>query len=119
MRYLALTLSRAGELDEAESLAREALAIKSRIHNEGDLRIAEVKITVAECLTRNGKFVEAETLLLEGFPKIREVRGDDHVFTIEARDTFVALYEAWGKPEEAGKYRAMLRQQPSSDDGRP
>ncbi len=117
MRVLAYCLCQAGKLDEAESLAREVLAVVSRISDADGLSVADAKTTLAECLTAKGMFIEAEPLVLEAFLIYRQIRGDDYVRTTQARDALVALYEAWNKPGEAEKYRAVLSQQPTPESG--
>ena len=36
--------------------------------------------------------------------------GPDDVRTLKAVGRLVELYEAWGKPEKASEYRALLQQ---------
>ncbi len=36
--------------------------------------------------------------------------GDTHPHTQESLNNLIGLYEAWGKPDEAGKWRVKLPQ---------
>ena len=38
----------------------------------------------------------------------QRVLGDDHRSTINSIRSLVRLYEAWGKPDEAAKWRKLL-----------
>ena len=64
-------------------------------------------------LAGQDKFTEAEPLLLDAYNQMK-----DNAETIpnqyrderirEALERIVNLYESWGKPDEAAKYRALL-----------
>ena len=58
---------------------------------------------LGEALTALGRHAEAEPLLLESFEKMKPPRAENRRL---ARERIVALYEAWGKPEKAAKWRA-------------
>jgi len=51
---------------------------------------------------------EAERLLLETFHGHETKLGPEHPHTVDSLKQLVSLYEAWSKPEEAGKWRTML-----------
>ena len=55
-----------------------------------------------------GKYAEAETLLLQVLESKTHVLGQDHHETIQAINYIIELYEAWKKPDKAETYRAML-----------
>ena len=48
------------------------------------------------------------TILLESYPILKEKRGANDKSTIKALNRIIELYEAWSKPEEAAKYKALL-----------
>jgi len=86
---------------EAERVLRPCLALRAE---KGWLRYNAMSL-LGEALTKQGKYAEAEPLLLEGYEKMEPppavaIRRD------EARDRLVALYEAWGKPDQAAAWRA-------------
>ena len=61
------------------------------------------------CLTAEGRYAEAEALLLRAHAGLESSRGRDHERTVEARQRLVALYEAWGRPDRAARWRAGAR----------
>lgn len=95
-----------GEYDEAESLLREALAMRRRQNPEHPLTALNM-VDLAAVLTVRGRFEEAESLLKEALAVIT-LHYDES--SRDVRDTYaglVRLYEAWGEPELAEKYRAL------------
>ena len=57
---------------------------------------------------RLGRHAEAEPLLLDSLASFRRVLGDDHPSIPLAMEMLPLLYEAWGRSEEAERYRAEL-----------
>ena len=55
------------------------------------------------------RFEEAERYLIESYLSIRATRGDDGFFTRRVLRRVIELYEAWGRPDEGAKYRALAR----------
>ncbi len=105
---------------EAEPYLRECLEIRKLALPEGDWRVqdagwqvAHVMSLLGASLTGQGKFAEAEPLLLDAYSQMQdnaetipEDYRDDRIR--EARERIVNLYEAWGKPDQAAKYRVRL-----------
>jgi serine/threonine protein kinase/tetratricopeptide (TPR) repeat protein len=60
------------------------------------------------CLARMGKYEQAEPLLLDTLSKLRASLGEDHPRVRDVITNVIALYDSWGKPEEAAKYRALV-----------
>jgi hypothetical protein len=56
-------------------------------------------------LAAQGRFGEAEELLLAGFQALSEDRGEVSLYAREARDRVIELYERWGRPREAAAFR--------------
>ena len=48
--------------------------------------------------------------MLEALEGRRLKLGDTHPHTLDSITNLIALYEAWGKPEEADKWRAKRAQ---------
>jgi hypothetical protein len=86
---------------EARSFAREAGA-------GSECRVAEIESALGRCLTGLGRFEEAERLLTESARVLQSARGDRYATTQAAMNGLVGLYEAWGKPGEAARYRTSL-----------
>jgi len=70
--------------------------------------VAEIESDLGRCLTGLGRFEEAERLLTESARVLQSARGDRYATTQAAVNGLVGLYEAWGKPGEAARYRASL-----------
>jgi tetratricopeptide (TPR) repeat protein len=96
---------------EAELKLRECLAIRQKIQ-PGDWTTPETKSLLGEALMDQGRFAEAEPLLLSGFEGMRQ-----HAGTIPSREKprlnralerLVRLYESWGKEVEAARWRKEL-----------
>jgi len=107
MTNLAALLSVTHDAPSAEPLIRSALAIYRRSLPEGNWQIIAAESVLGAALTGLGRYAEAERLLLNAYPILKEQRGDVPC----TRDTLrrlVTLYEAWGKPEKAAEYRALL-----------
>ena len=54
---------------------------------------------------RQGRFKEAEAILLAVHDSFARVLGAGHERTRETRRAIVALYERWKKPESAARWR--------------
>jgi serine/threonine protein kinase/tetratricopeptide (TPR) repeat protein len=105
LRNLASVLVAEGKIAEAEADAREAAAIfhaKSPKH----WRSADADSLLGGCFVAQGKFQEAEPLLLKSYPILKADSGDGAKHAEEARQRIVDLYTAWGKPEKAAEFRA-------------
>lgn len=62
----------------------------------------------SEDLIAMGAFEQAESLLLESYPLVEAVYPPQHETRMKAVRRIIALYEAWGKSEEAARWRARL-----------
>jgi serine/threonine protein kinase/tetratricopeptide (TPR) repeat protein len=98
-RNLAVALLRQGKAAEAETNAREALAI-FRAEQPPTWRAADAESVLGACLTAEGRYQEAEPLLLESYPILLKDKGDGAKHAAEARQRISDLYKAWGKPEK-------------------
>jgi hypothetical protein len=61
-------------------------------------------------MTELGHYERAEQLLLAAHGVLRSERGEQQTRTQRAVRRLTMLYEAWGKPEKAAEYRAMLNE---------
>jgi len=99
-------LLQAGESDRAESLARQCVEVRRRSLPAGHWQVAEAQSLLGACLQAQHKFERAEEQLLQSLDALRESRGPSDEHTRTAIRRLGELYEAWGRPLEAAKYRA-------------
>jgi len=114
------TLIEQGEYADAEELLRHCVDIRRLAHGDTDWHTAHVMSLLGASLAGQGKFAEAEPLLLDAYSQMRDNAGtipeehrDDRVR--ESLERIVNLYESWdaadpgkGHADNAAKYRAML-----------
>jgi serine/threonine-protein kinase len=89
----------------AEPLLRESLAVRRTSMPPGHWLVASGESVLGECLVAQRRFPEAEPLLVSGASALREKLGPDHPRAKEAAVRVVALYQSWGKPAEAKRWR--------------
>ena len=56
----------------------------------------------------DGRYAEAEALLLSAESRVREARGVASGAVADQRKRLVALYKLWHKPAEAAKWQERL-----------
>lgn len=105
-----------GNCEAVLPVLNECLAIRRAHVPEGHWRIAEVDCRLGACLTALGRYEEAAPLLTEGYPIIAEQRGAQHRITRGVLKEVIQLYEQWGKPDEAARWRDMESPDPSDAD---
>ena len=59
---------------------------------------------------KQGDYDQAEPLLLKAVEGRRHRLGDTHPHSLQSWDHLIGLYEAWGKQEEANKWRTKFQQ---------
>lgn len=97
-----------GELDVAEENAHRALRIFEQILPPDHWRIAVARALLGSSLAGQGRFAEAEPLLLESHPQIRNAKGAGSFYTRNVIEDLVDLYRQWGRLAKAEEYRALL-----------
>ncbi|MEM1448127.1 MAG: tetratricopeptide repeat protein [Planctomycetota bacterium] len=105
---LGLVRLESGDLTAARTLLERALAIRRKALPAGHWQTANTAGVLGECLTRLGDHGTAEPLLVEAVDGTRRTLGDGDFRTRENLARLVALYEAWGRPDDAGPWRAVL-----------
>ena len=105
---LAEILLAEGDAAAAEPVLRESLAILHKSLPEAHWMTGETESALAGCLTRLGRYEEAETLAVRSYQAIARVRGNDDPYAVGALERVIQLYEAWGKPDKIAEYRAAL-----------
>ncbi|MCZ6688142.1 MAG: tetratricopeptide repeat protein [Planctomycetota bacterium] len=108
MITLAKALLLSGGLEEAEHLGREAVGYADEALPDSDTRRWYYRVELGAVLTAAGKFAQAEKLLIEALSKLAGLQGKNHRLTRRAALVLVDLSTAWGKPEKAAEYRALL-----------
>lgn len=102
-------LLKSGHPNEAHEAAGRAVGIFRRSQDQDSKPLASSEAVLGACLVALRRFAEAEPLLLRSHgvyttnyrhdPDVRGILGD-----------LVSLYDAWGKPEKAAQYRAILKE---------
>jgi serine/threonine-protein kinase len=103
---LGLVLINSGKPAQAEPYLREALTIRSTINSKGHPQVAAASGLLGECLTKQKRYREAESLLVESYNDLESSLGEQNSLIIEAQQRLVKLYEDWGKPNLAARYRS-------------
>jgi tetratricopeptide (TPR) repeat protein len=89
--------------DEAEEALREVLEVRRAASRP----VPYTSSLLGGCLVGQSQFEEAESLLIPGWPPLSRSR----FLTPDARDRvlerIIALYEAWGKPDQAAAWRLL------------
>lgn len=101
-------------LEELESIRRWRLETTLAENGAEDFDTGCLRGELGDCLTRMARYAEAEEQLLEAHRVLDATVGADHMRTIRAVRALVDLYEAWGKPEKATRWRAKLPE-PAAD----
>jgi eukaryotic-like serine/threonine-protein kinase len=95
----------------AESLARDALAVREKQSPDDWLTYATRSLLVTSLLSQK-KYAEAEPLLLHGYEglKARELKIPAYArnTVTEAGEWIVKLYDGWGKKEKAVEWGKRL-----------
>ncbi len=110
MNALGILLAETGRDEEAASLHQSALAIRRNALGNEDPIVVDSLVSLGECLTRMERFEESEDKLLSALAVLKHAPGEKPVRTLEVVRGLVALYEAWGKPDKAAEYRAILQE---------
>src|SRR5262249_26300624 len=96
---------------ESEPILRECLAIRETLQPD-DWLTFNTRSMLGRSLLGQGKYAEAEPLIVSGYDgmKAREqkIPGMAKNRLGAAADRIVRLYEAWGKPDEADKWRRKV-----------
>jgi len=112
LELIARIMLRRGKLAEAETLLLECLDIRSRVLPSDHWMIASGKSWLGMTLTRQGRYAEAEPLLLDGYTGVQDDDRTPSYCKGPALQWVIELYEAWGKPDNAAKWRAKAPRDP-------
>ena len=101
-----LALARMGEVRQGEKDLREAVRLRVTSLPKDHCWVALANGALGECLVCERQYEQAEPLLLESYESLKKSQGFENPRTARARDRIVKLYDSWGKPDAAAKYRA-------------
>ncbi len=91
--------------EESLDAAREALEIRVREHGEHSVEARYTLAAIPAALLALERFEECERALLELHENCLAEPKAEASFTDGVRATLVRLYDAWGKPDEAARWR--------------
>src|SRR6185436_16753934 len=95
-------------LKEAESLVRRCLSIREKYRPPGHWTTANARSLLGETLALQGRFAEAEPLILAGYEGVVSAPGARPERRRRAGQRIVELYQAWGKSQQVEEWRARL-----------
>lgn len=104
------------QYDEAEILFDEALKGRQRELGDDHPDTLESKNDLATLYKEQVDYDKAEPLLIQALEGRRLKLGDRHPHTQESLNNLIELYEAWGKPEEAVKWRPKLQKPEAAEE---
>ena len=103
---LGRVLNRTGRSLEAEPLLREALAVhEGTVPRRSSTMAFTLLGSLGECLATEKRYAEAEPLLKESYETLTALQVPQSPMLDEARQRLVSLYNDWGKPQAADRYR--------------
>ncbi len=108
MLYLGRALARLDSVPAGVAMMREAQQLRRRSLPADHWLQASTDASLGEVLTLGGRYAEAESLLLDAEKRLLAGRGAQHEATQTARTRLVALYQRWGKPEQAATWQTKV-----------
>jgi serine/threonine protein kinase len=87
-----------GDTDTVEPTLRRVLEIRQRLYPPEDWRIAQVKSLLGEALTKQARYAEAETLLLDAANLLKPVPGVQGQEAADNRARLASLYAGHHRP---------------------
>jgi tetratricopeptide (TPR) repeat protein len=101
-------LTMEGRFEEAAALLRGCLAMRQKALPEGHWLIADTMSQLGGAIVGEGKFAQAEPLLLEGYAGIKDDRQVLPDLKRRAIKRIIRLYESWDKSDQASEWRKRL-----------
>ncbi|MDG3002604.1 serine/threonine-protein kinase [Paludisphaera mucosa] len=102
---------------DAEPILRESLEIAERKIPD-HWRTSVIRASLGAAFRKQGKYLEAEPLLLRGYEGLRasadRIPPQSRHNIAETVRSIVALYESWARPGEAAAWRAKLGTDPAT-----
>ena len=110
MVLLANCLIASGGYEEALSLAVEARDVYVATLSEDHWRTAVAVGAAGAALVGQGKYVQAEPLLLRSHSVLSQDSSAQARYVKDATQRLASLYSQWGKPERAAEYLAITKE---------
>jgi tetratricopeptide (TPR) repeat protein len=101
------TLNAARQCETAEPMLRRALALERASWPPEHVRVIRAERTLATCLINLRRFVDAEPLLLLAHRKLVALEGPNGTWAAGAASDIATMYELWGRPDEAARFRTQ------------
>ncbi|MEE8458276.1 MAG: tetratricopeptide repeat protein, partial [Phycisphaerales bacterium] len=105
---LAVVLHLSRENEKAIIEFDKSAAAARKMRGEDRWFTAMSSVHYGRCLLELARFGDSESVLITTYSGYRELNGQDHEETQSALAACIDLYDAWGKPEKAAEYRALL-----------
>jgi serine/threonine protein kinase/Tfp pilus assembly protein PilF len=109
MNHLAAAYREQGDFAKAEQILRECLT-RRRQKQPHAWATFNTQAQLGASLLGRKRYAEAEPLLLQGYEGMKQretkIPASAKKYLTAALDRLVQLYDAWGKPDEANKWRA-------------
>jgi serine/threonine-protein kinase len=90
---------------EAEPVLRRSLAMRREVLPPQHRYVRETEGELGACLAALRRFRDAEALLVPAYEGLLATEGAAASRTLRARQLLAELYQAWGKPQNARRYR--------------
>ncbi len=113
MVALGLTLTREGKASEGEPWLRESLELTRQYHFIGMAALDNVEGALAECLSAQKKYAEAEPLLLARYDDLKTRRGERDARSQAAARKLHDFYLAWDRPADAAHFAGIGTDSPA------
>ena len=94
-----------GDSFRVEALIGRAVEIWRKQLPEDHWQVARSRAVIGKSLLQQGKYAEAEPILVKSYATLEKQRGANDPGTRQVRSWLARLYEKWGKPEDAAHYR--------------
>lgn len=114
---LSLVEGALGANAEAETLARQAVAVLDHSFPADSPWTAAARRALGSSLSAQERYDEAEPFLTGDLEWLRRNRGADAPATRHAVDRLIALYDAWGRQRESAEYRRLAAEMDETEDG--
>ena len=105
LRRYGYSLLAAGSYEEAEEIAVKAGKIFTETQGTNHSLTAEMITLEGEVIWKQGRFEEAEPLLLQGLQICIDIGDERYECMGNARQMVLEFYIAWGKPDQAEVYK--------------
>jgi hypothetical protein len=104
----AMVLAGMGRMQEATNIAETVLAQRRAAIPDEPLMIGEATSLLGGYRVHDHRLAEAEKLYLESYASFDKAVGKTSPLTKTSAAALVFVYTAWGKPEQAAPYAAIL-----------